>query len=256
MPWQVLPPGTLATLTDANLATILRGDAQIPRFFMTGDGHRSPPFAWTMRCDTLKVHFLTLMTHELLCAHVEEYPKDVSLASVPVLLQLLYGQQRIFGWELPIYRDLQPIMEKCLELVGSSLVPAEVIDDVVALDKEIVRMHALLWQIGNPNTLRDAMAQSLIFRQYYREVCKGKAPRNLGMEAHYRQFLLGYNNAAMDLRTGVNRFIGNNIQRIINQYPDCTHIITCGDAHITHDPLYQYVHLPPGKLGVVDASQM
>jgi hypothetical protein len=64
-----------------------------------------------------------------------------------------------------------------------------------------------------------------------------------------------YRNAALDLRTTVNPYIGKNIQSVINQYPDCTHLITCGNAHITDSPLFQYVTTTPGSAnGVVDAS--
>ena len=76
------------------------------------------------------------------------------------------------------------------------------------------------------------------------------------MESDYQRFTLDYHNKGMELRTTVNPHIGMNIERIINQHPDCTHIITCGDAHITQNPLYNYVPLPRRALGVVDASPM
>ncbi len=245
-------------LTDLAVASMFKGDTTIPRFFMTGDGHRSPPFAWTMACDTLKLHFQNLMLTDQLCAHVEQQQSDVRPGSVPGPLQLLYQQQRIFGWELDIYKDLLKVMELCLDVASrvSYEAPPKVLNDVVAVDKEIIRVHALLWKIGNPIALRNAAAQSLNYRQYYENVCKAKAPRNLGTERLYSQFLMGYQNIAMGLRTTVNNYIGANIQRVINQFPNCTHLITCGDAHITYNPLAQYILLPQGAVGIVDASAM
>ena len=53
MPWTNVPAGTLKALTDQTIPKLLGGDTPVPRFFMTGDGHGSPPFSWTTVCDTL-----------------------------------------------------------------------------------------------------------------------------------------------------------------------------------------------------------
>jgi hypothetical protein len=253
MPWQNLANGALWGLSNATLTATLGNP--LPRFFMTGDGHRSPPFRWIAACDGLKVHFMTLMSQNMLCVHVEQHPDDVSEESVPPLLYPVVNPRRVFGWELAIYKDLLPIMTQCMQLASSSLRPADVTDDVVALDREIIRVNALLWQIGNPLALQTAPAQSLAFRRYYEGVVRNGQQRQPATETQYGQFVLGYQNAAMGLRTAVNSYIGHNIQLIINQYPQCTHLITCGDAHITQNPLAQYVTtLPAGAMGVVDGS--
>jgi len=252
MPWQNLANGALWGLTNATLATL---GNPLPRFFMTGDGHRSPPFLWTAVCSDLKLHFQNLMLSGMLCVHVEQHPEDVGEASVPGFLMLLANAGRIFGWELAIYKDLLPIMTQCMDLAGSSLVPSQVVDDVVRLDKAIIRMNALLWQIGNPLALQGAPARSLAFRQYYEGVAHKGQARIPATEMQFGQFLLGYHNTAMGLRTDVNPYIGLNIQKIVNQYPNCTHLIACGDAHITQNNLSQYVTTtPPGAAGVVDGS--
>jgi hypothetical protein len=254
MPWQALANGTLWGLTDATLAAALGNP--LPRFFMTGDGHRHPPFLWTAACPALKVHLQNLMLNKQLCVHVEQQPDEVSERSVPDFLMLLVSQRRVFGWELAIYKDLLPVMQECMRLAGGpSMAPSDIVNDVVHLDKDMIRLNALLWQIGNPPALQNIPAQSLRFRDYYEGVAhKGRA-RVPATELQYQQFLMSYYNAAMGLRTDVNSYIGRNIQTVISQFPNCTHLISCGDAHITHNNLSQFVTTtPPGAQGVVDDS--
>lgn len=252
MPWQNLANGTLWGLTDATLGTL---GNPLPRFFITGDGHRNPPFRWVAACPSLKLHIQNLMLQDLLCVHVEQNPEDVTEKSVPDFFLPLANPRRIFGWELSIYKDLMPVMTQCMDLAASSLVPSAVVADVVRLDKDIVRLKGLLWQIGNPVVLQNVPGQSLTFRQYYEGVAHKGQARVPATEQQYGQFVLNLYNALMGLRTDVNPYIGLNIQKIINQYPNHTHLITCGDAHITQNNLSQYVTTTPmGAAGVVDPS--
>ena len=204
-----------------------------------------------------------LIARQMLCAHVEEYAEQVKDTSVPTWLSVLFDQRRIFGWELTIYRDLGPIMDKCMELmavVGAGRdLPASVIKDIVALDREMSRVQELLSQVGNPSTFQNVVAQSASYKRYFEGISRKSyyvigqpKPRQPAIEQQYITFLLGYHTAAMSLRISANRYIGNSIQRVINKYPNCTHIITCGNAHITTDPLAQYITLPTGVEGVVD----
>jgi hypothetical protein len=197
---------------------------------------------------------MMLIASKNLCAHVEEYSEQVRDTSVPHWLSVLYDQKRIFGWELTVYRELGPVMEKCTELMGAvgalrDIVPASLITEIEALHTEMSRVQALLSQVGNPAAFQNVVAQSAEYKSYFEGVSEKKSygppgykirvgfgkpkPRQRSIERRYINFLLGYNTAGMSLRTNVNRYIGSNIQRIINQYPRCTHIITCGDAHIT-----------------------
>jgi hypothetical protein len=64
-----------------------------------------------------------------------------------------------------------------------------------------------------------------------------------------------YYRDAMSLRTDINNMIGANIQAKIDDYPDHLHLITCGDAHITVNPLYAFITPPAGCFGVVDENQ-
>lgn len=255
MPWNQVATGTLSGLTDATVDKTF--GTGIPQFFMTGDGHRSPPFGWTMRCNRLKLHFLDLMANGRLCAHVELHQDQVKENSVPGELLPLFNQQKIFGWELAIYKDLQPLMEQSMTLAGdlAGRVPTEQVRSVVAFDRELVRVHALLHQVGNPPGLAAAMRQHEPYRTYYQGRANGQ-PQNLDTEQQYLQFLIQYHNTAMALRTGLNNYIGTNITRNINLHPNCTHIITCGDAHITRNNLTQYVLIPAAAQGVADAANM
>ena len=72
----------------------------------------------------------------------------------------------------------------------------------------------------------------------------------------YRSRLKTYYDAIMELRTSAHEFIAAPIRGVINDYPQCIHIITCGNAHITVDnPLYQYLHIGDA-IGVVDAARV
>jgi hypothetical protein len=78
----------------------------------------------------------------------------------------------------------------------------------------------------------DVVAQSAEYKSYFEGVSEKKSygspgykirvgfgkpkPRQRSIERRCINFLPGYNTAGMSLRTNVNRYIGSNIQRIIN----------------------------------------
>lgn len=257
MPWEYVTKNTLPNLTNNDVDIIFRGDSPIPRFFMTGDGHRQPPFLWTTECIRIRDHFEALVENGSLFAHVEQHPSDVGINSVPNYMHPLLNQGRVCGWELAIYKDLEPLMNSCRDLIAQlhmDLAIAIIYQRVLEIDRDMVRLLGLLWQIGNPPALRNAAINSAAYRHYFQRVSKSQITRNLAIEADYSRFLLRYYNDAMALRTVVNPYIGRNIQRIINQYPNATHLITCGWTHITDNPLPHYVALPEGAHGIVDAS--
>jgi hypothetical protein len=148
----------------------------MPRFFLTGDGHRHPPFGWTSACKGLRAHFERLMASQMLCAHVEEHQEEVKDTSVPTWFPLLYDQGRIFGWELAIYRDLRPVMEKCTDLmaaVGTGLdLSASVIRDIVALDRKMSRVQGN--GLSCPSLELDGPPSASVFRKSSNNrVCDG-----------------------------------------------------------------------------------
>jgi hypothetical protein len=255
MPWRLLPNDTLPALTNATMNATFPGG--ISQFFMTGDGHGHPPFRWALQCPDLKVHILTLAAQGTLCAHVELHQDGVTEDSVPGELMGLYNQGHIFGWELPIYRDLQVVMDKCLDLVSRVGIDGAAVlaPEVATLHQRMTSVDGNLGQIGNPVAPGGGLAQHNVFLQYFQGVAAGTQAQNAGTENQYRTFLLGYFNWAMGLRTsvGVHQAVAARIQNVINQYPNHTHIIACGDAHITTNPLYNYLPLPPAADGVADA---
>lgn len=257
MGWKVLKSGTLWKLTDETLETELTEQWPKILFFLTGDAHRKPPFLWAVRkeCSVLRNHFLTLMEQELLCAHVEEFPDKVTMNCVPDELRGLHTQNHIIGWELSIFRDLRSVMEQCDELRSKrELNPFEVLSDVVALDREINRVQALLHQIGNPEIFRKLNKFSFLYRQHYQRVSDKVIERNIAIEEKYRRFLSDYFLAAMEQRTAAHRYVAMNIVKNINQHPECTHLITIGDAHLLTNPVYNYINL--GTMpGVVDPDK-
>ncbi|MBK5417404.1 hypothetical protein [Pseudomonas sp. TH31] len=73
------------------------------------------------------------------------------------------------------------------------------------------------------------------------------------VEAQYTVMGHNYRRAAMDARITGNPNIGRKNQGAIDRFPDSSHLIACGDAHILHNPLQNFVHLPENVAGIVDA---
>ncbi|MFJ7795477.1 hypothetical protein [Pseudomonas sp. NPDC096950] len=254
MPWNLVQPGTLRALTNETLLALTHGDAPIPRFFMTGDGHAIPPFAWTEACSDLTVYFQTLIAADRLCLHVEEQQSAITHDSVPERLQGLVDRQRVFGWELSVFDALGPALEICNELAANgnyqSIPP--IYEQVVELDRTIVRAHALLWELANPPALFSGRDISWSYREYCKRRLNG-AVRNPAIEAQYGAMVFNYRKAIMQVRISGNPFIGRKIQASIDRFPHSTHLITCGDGHILENPLQNYVRIPDNAVGIVDA---
>jgi len=247
MPWTLHAGGTFNGLSVANMAAVF--GVPPARFFLSGDGHRNPPFRWAVR-PAVRQHFLTLMATNSLCLHVEQLPEQVSADSIPVYFDPLILQQKVFGWELSMFRDLLPVMELCMTIAGD--IPDPSLGSVVALHREMIRIDGLGWKVGNPPWMHAAVGQSDTFKTYWQGV-EAHAPRVGATENAYLNFVLGYNTRAMALRCDANNFIAANISRVIALYPNDTHLITVGDAHITTNPVQQYINL--GALqGLIDPS--
>ncbi|MGL4555041.1 MAG: hypothetical protein ACRC33_28065 [Gemmataceae bacterium] len=257
MPWRVEAPNTLFGLTDGTFATIFPGGAADPRFFLSGDGHRHPPFRWLLSCSLVQNHFTGLMNLQKLFAHVEELQSDVTADSVPAPFSALHAQNRIFGWEPAIYAHLGAAMQECLALADTTLDPAVMGRRAVALDHRMAQAHALRASIGDPDDLRLLRPQAIAFREYYEGTTRMffKKDREPAVEEKYLKFLFAYNKVGMKLRIDVNRYIGENIREVISANPDATHIITVGDAHIAEDPVQNYIALPKGVDGIVDPGK-
>ncbi|HTW71704.1 MAG TPA: hypothetical protein VME47_17595, partial [Acetobacteraceae bacterium] len=157
MPWNRLGDGLLGGVTDEQIAKGIFGESGlIPRYFMTGDGHQEPSFQWAAKCTVMKNYFETAMKKQQLCAHVERLPRDVGAGNVPAFLQPLYQQNRIFGWELPIFAPLA----KCGQLyfgIAPALANNNIDRALVQAFSEFshfaLEAHQLVASVGSPAEL-------------------------------------------------------------------------------------------------------
>lgn len=254
MPWTLCPQGTFNGLSAATIPAVLGNP--VARFFLSGDGHGTPPFQWAVR-PAVKEMFLTLQANDQLCFHVEELPENVTSESIPQVFDPVFVRQKVFGWELPMFRDLQPVMERCLDISSSEVAPSD--EDVNGLHDSFVTMDQRGHQVNDPPWLAAAVAISATFKAYRTKVGHYWIdPRRIDpipkTEADYKTFVLGYFNNAMQLRTGANNFIGARIAANIALHPNDTHLITVGDAHILVDPVQQYIPVPLGQTALIDVT--
>ncbi len=254
MPWILHPAGTFNGLNAANLDGVL--GLPRARYYLSGDGHRTPPFAWAVR-PAVRAHFLQLMATGDLCLHVEQHQEDVTSESIPALFDPVFVQQKVFGWELSMFKHLQPVMELVMEIMGA--LPQPVLSDVVALHREMVRMDSLAWKVGNPPWIHAALANSDTYLAYWKARLHAnpgaRIAANGATEHAYLVFLNQYQNACMALRCDANNFIAINIMNAMARFPLATHLITVGNAHLVTNPVQQYINIG-ADAGLIDPSQM
>jgi hypothetical protein len=264
MPWLRVADGTLRSLTDGDIGVFLDRPQLVPRFFLTGDGHRDPPFEWTKSCPRLALHFFNLVQSGRLCAHVEQYPEDVKSTSLPTNLRYIFEVGKVFGWELRIFGLLQPSMEFVTSITAdyqekareaSSMDSKKAVQDIDKFVTLFDPANANLAEVGNPDCLRNIKTQLSIFRSYFK--CVGWPGKSLNLATEYKfyELLKNFGRDTMSLRTTANPFMAQNIWQNIQKYPHDTHIITCGNNHILDNPLQNYLPLPNGAVGIIDAAQ-
>ena len=259
MPWNRLADGTLRMMTDPTLQIYFRGDMPIPQFFMSGDAHRTPPFAWTDAGSIIRAHFLDRLNKGRLCAHVEQLQAAVNRASIPAFLAPLIGQNRVFGWELPIFAPLARAgalyVNMALKL-ADNVVDREMLQYASQFADGVVTAQPFLAGVGNPVGLTGGLNLAERLCEYVVDVIANASANSNDTNAAFRTELRVYRDSIMELRTGAHPYMATPIQNVIDLYPTCVHIITCGDAHITDNhPLHGYIHLPNGAVGVVDGSR-
>ena len=224
------------------------------RFFMKGDGHRKPPFQWALATE-VTAHFEQLVANNSLCLHVEQHQKDVCAASVPSLFNAVLTKGKVFGWELPIYADLGPLMEIVAELQLNLDKP--LFNAIKKVHLEMAAVKSKAGTVGNPAWIAEAVATSDVFQSYWKSVLRfvpSPEKRDNIKETAYVKFLLGYNKSAMMMRTQANNHIAASIKKSIDLFPNDTHLITLGDAHLTDNPVQNYLNIG-GAIGVVDEDQ-
>ena len=254
MAWSTLPQGTLWQSSNDPLAGALN---PIPSTFLTGDGHRRPMFNWVTRNRTLKEHLLTRLAENKLCLHVELQQEEVNHSAINPSLHAALDQGKVFGWELPIYKELKPLME----LYSNPPRGAE----AVAAADSMLRVDGLLSQFGDAGGLQFMRPRIEDFRKRHSPPQSGFSSllsafgkpeastlNPAETENEDLQFLIAYYNAGWQMRTSVNPEIAANIQSNISQHPDHTHLITCGHTHLSENPLHHYLHPAGGTSGVVD----
>lgn len=221
------------------------GDEYDPMLFMTGDGHRNPPFQWVDR-GVWKGSFKDLVDDDKVCCHVETYSDAVNINCVPSSLVKVFLNGKVFGWEPDFYKILQVIMETALDmLVEASRTSKYSKNDIHFVTKEMYRVHHQGHLIGEG---RLAMTFWDIARSYnVQQVSSSSLPG-------FTDFLKHYQKQAMKLRTLIHPQIAGRIQKRIDEFPDHLHLITCGDAHVKINPLYGYIKPATGTFGVADQS--
>ena len=240
----LLTSGNDPTTDLANAAQAFADD-YTPMIFMTGDGHRSPPFAWTSR-GPWPHFFAALVNDDKICCHVELYSDAVNATSVPHNLTQVFANNKVFGWEPEVYKTIQPILEDLMRLR-----PKAHLGD--SLDKADLRqLTSAMFRVHNMGYL---MPEGLFAMKFWDKArASPKDPVPPSALPGLPEFLDHYDRTAMQLRTGINNVIGRNIQSKINQFPDHIHLITCGDAHIIHNPLYNFIDPPAGIFGIADQN--
>ena len=222
------------------------GDDYYPVAFMTGDGHGHPPFKWATMGDW-KTFFEKIVAENMVCLHVEEFPADVRSDSVPALFKSVYTAGKVYGWEPAFYQLIREVMELLQPLLASAL------SDEKLPSARLIQLLSRMIIVGKEGHLKE---QANLAEKYQKVLFEMDSET---IDPKYvdglTDFLSGYNRASFQLRTDINDEIGAIIQSNMNRHPDDFHLITCGDAHILHNPLYKYVHPKTGAFGVVDPTK-
>jgi hypothetical protein len=259
MGWVVLAPGTLQQITDRTFDEYAKSDLVWPKVFLTGDGHRTPAFAWTGACPNVTDFFRHALAADRLYAYVEVRPSAVAANLVPAFLGALYGQGRIIGWELSLFEQLQPSMDKSLE-VATLEIDLKRLDAIGQVLREFDGLINAVPEILRANRTMDlttfehiaAIMGCLTTYQRRRAEFNAEEAKKLTNAAK------NYFNACMGLRccASYHQAVGDAIQRNILQAPNAIHLIACGDNHLTcNGPLQQFIALDMmNALGWVDAS--
>jgi hypothetical protein len=218
-------------------------DEYTPMVYMTGDGHRKPPFQWATQ-DVWSGFFKQFIAINKICCHVETFSDEVLATSVTKLFEPVFYNLKVFGFEPDVFKILKEIILFNMDMRPKiSMGQSQPLSEIRFITKEMWRVHDLGYL---QNEGKEAM------RQWDKIKGMGYDPVPAKALPIFSDFLSAYNNAAMELRTVVNNEIGANIQRIITKFPDHLHMITCGDAHIYVNPLYNYIEPPVGCFGIAD----
>jgi hypothetical protein len=219
-------------------------DEFTPVLYMTGDAHRKPaPFQWASR-GFWADFFKQFIEMNKLCCHVEEFSDGVKATSVPKLFEPVFHNHKVYGFEPNVFKTIREILLFIQEVRPN-------IESGQSLAKrEIHYVTKLMWLVHDMGYMKAEGEEAMRQWGQIQKINVDPVPAK-GLPL-FSAFLRSYNLTAMALRTGVNDEMGAKIQRVIKQYPDHVHMITCGDAHIVDNPLYQYIQPPIGCFGIAD----
>ncbi|NYF22068.1 hypothetical protein HDC36_003544 [Xanthomonas sp. JAI131] len=239
---------------ELSVASELFPDEYAPVVFMTGDGHRNPPFEWTNR-GVWTGFFDGIMADNKLCCHVEVYADAVAADSVPRHLRPVFMNRKVFGWEPECFKAVEGILISVNALLPFAMDSKEVMamSDIEALVGHIDAFR------NSPDAGRHLVDEQTMARQFLSlkasrqvQLANGKRVVATAGMLGFDKLLLQCNRISMQLRTVMNDVMGRNIQAVIDRHPDHMHLITCGDAHVTTNPLYGYIEPPIGTFGIAD----
>jgi hypothetical protein len=226
-------------------------DEYVPTVFMTGDGHREPPFAWTAR-HPWDDFFRNLVKENLICCHVEKFADAVTQDCVPVAFAPVYRNGKVFGWEPDVFKRIRDIIQRIWTLRSQLQMNG-------SLSKsDIAGITGRMVVVGREGYLDGEAAIAEHLGQRARTSQSDPVPSREVPELD--DLFKIYNQNAMALRTKVHNVVGKTIQRRMDAYPGHFHLITCGDAHminttdggLVYPPLYTFVNPPTGTFGIAD----
>lgn len=259
--WWIATQGLLTSGNDPTPELTQAGDAfpdeYLPMVYMTGDGHRDPPFNWTNN-GIWGTFWTDIVQQNKICCHVETYANRVTAQSVPLNLRPVQLNGKVFGWEPEFYKIVQDVMEELPILILKDCLS---LNDIHYITREMFRISNLGYLGAEGNEAMEFFDRARVLARMGRMLpCPTDEPilktGLFSLQGHdFNTFLRNYLTRTYWLRTAINNVIGANIQRVINLYPDHVHLITCGDAHITNNPLYNFVRPPLGTFGTADQSR-
>ena len=84
-------------------------DEYTPMVYITGDGHRTPPFKWATD-DTWADFFKQFVGMNKICCHVETFSDEVKATSVPKLFEPVFHNRKVFGFEPNVFKTIKEII--------------------------------------------------------------------------------------------------------------------------------------------------
>jgi hypothetical protein len=225
------------------------GDEYAPMLFMSGDGHRTPGFLWATR-GCWEHFFDDAINANKVCCYVETFSDRVTADMVPASFQAVYGNHKVFGWELGVFRNVQRVIDWILEWIP------KMHEDVKPDLNDIQYVTREMYIIYNSGYLRAEGVRAMKWRDVVRADNGFRSDELLQL---FLKWVKDYQRATIRLRVdpAVHRAVGGIIQRQIDQFSDHFHFISCGDAHVNdvHNPLYKFITPPPGIFGVADPEK-